>query len=621
MHASSDDSWWRSFEARLLLGALLLRLLYLSTILDNPFFQHPITDERQYDLWARAILAGEQFVPHYPYYEMPLHAFFLAGVYRIFGSEDLLYVRLVQVVLGTLNVAILYRLARRLFDEPTARVAGLLAAAYLPFLYYEGLLLKESVAVFLVNAALLLFVGALARPTPLGFWSGGVVLGLVALTRANALVLPPALLLAMWLHGRPAAAGRRLVAAVALLLGLAMAIAPATIRNKLESGEWVLLTVYGGQNLYTANNPANTVGDYLPVPFVNPTALAERVDFHRRAEALTGREMTPTEVSAYWKWRSLEFSFTHPSEQIQMIGRRFLRFWNYQEVPDNHSHEMFKRFSWVLRLPLPAYWLIAPFALVGMLLLRRRWLALSPLYFALSAYLLSMLPFWIMSRYRLPIVGILILFAAAGMVELHRRARTAGSLAASGQPAMGLAAACLFCWLPLTPPSAQELEHNLANGYVQAGRYAEAIALYEDLRKANPNPYTEVFLADALGRAGRVEEAFVLFKRLAAPDQPPGIRQRAYNFWGDLGRRAKQWAVAERAYRQAIALDRGDFGAWNNLALVLIGQERDAEAEEALQEAIRQAPEDSVARRNLEALHQQGRVPARGQPASAGARP
>src|SRR3989338_9448341 len=38
---SSDSparSWWRSFEARLLLGALFIRLLYLATILDNPYF-------------------------------------------------------------------------------------------------------------------------------------------------------------------------------------------------------------------------------------------------------------------------------------------------------------------------------------------------------------------------------------------------------------------------------------------------------------------------------------------------------------------------------------------------------------------------------------------------------
>lgn len=595
--APSLPSWQHSFEARLILGALLLRLLYLATILDNPYFLHPITDEAMYDLWAQALVAGEPFLDHYPYYDSPLPAYVLALIYGLFGHSYLM-VRVVQVLLGTLNVLILYRIAGRLFEATTAKVAGILAATYLPFLYYEGLLLKESVALFLLDSAILLILGALARPTWVAFWSVGVTVGLLSLSRINALALVAACLILITISLRSWTSGR---AALALLLGVVMAIAPVTIRNKLVSGDWIPITVSGGQVLYTANNPANQTGDLAPVPFVRPTSLFERIDFHRRAEAETGRRMTPAEVGAYWRHKSLAFSLEHPLTQVRMVGHRFLRFWNKEEMPDNHWIEIFKRFSWILRAPLPGYWLVAPFALVGLILLRRRQRELDLLYLVLVFYLLSLLPFWVSSRYRLPIVGVLILFAAAGMMESRRRALS-DQARAWLPPAILLAGACLFCWMPMAEPDVPSLERNLAYAYEQDKQYENAIAIYERLRTREQNPDNELYLANALGLAGRTDEATALLARLTEPGQPADVRRRAYNFSGDLARLAGQWIVAEQAYRGALSLDPTDYGAWNNLAVALTKQQRFDEGALALEQSITLAPEDGVARQNLALL-------------------
>jgi tetratricopeptide (TPR) repeat protein len=578
-----------------MVAALLLRLLYLSTILNTPYFDHPITDEALYDTWARAIVAGRPFI-EYPYYDSPLHAYFLALIYWIAGPDPLA-VRLVQAVLGTLNVLLLYRTARRWIGPDTAKVAGVLAACYSPFLYYEGLLLKESVALFLMDGAVLLLMAALAHPRVLAFWSLGAVLGILALSRVNALLLAPACLLAAWIRGI-----RSPIPAAALLLGLVMVIAPVTVRNRLVSGEWVLLTVSGGQVLYTANNPATASGDLAPVPFVRATSAFERVDFHRRAEADTGRRLTPGEVSSYWRRQSLLFLLEHPATAARMVARRFLRFWNAVEMPDNHSIEQFKRFSWLLRLPLPGYWLVAPFALVGLFLLRSRWRELSGLYLIFGFYLVSLLPFWISSRYRLPVVGVMILFAAAAMTELRKRAHVEprSRITLLG----GLVTACLVCWWPMGRPDASVLERNLAYAYEQDRKYPEAIAIYERLRREQRNPENDLYLANALGLAGRHEEAGRLLRDLAGSERPLWVRQRALAFSGDLARRAKQWREAEQAYRAALALDATEYGSWNNLGVVLVNQERFREAEKAFLRAIALAPEDDLARRNLESLRQ-----------------
>ncbi|MDE3035031.1 MAG: glycosyltransferase family 39 protein [Nitrospirota bacterium] len=577
-------------------GALLLRLLYLATILDSPYFLHPITDEAMYDAWAQALVAGQTFLD-YPYYDSPLPAYFLALIYGLFGHSYLM-VRLVQVFLGTLNVLILYRIAQRLFEPTTAKVAGLLAATYLPFLYFEGLLLKESVALFLLDSSVLLILGALARPTWLAFWSAGVTVGLLSLSRINALALVAACLILI-----VASLERRTMprAALALSLGVAMVIAPVTIRNKLVSGDWILITVSGGQVLYTANNPANQTGDLAPVPFVRPTSLFERIDFHRRAEAETGHRMTPAEVGTYWRHKSLAFSLEHPLTQARMVGQRILRFWNKEELPDNHSIEIFKRFSWVLRAPLPAYWLVGPFVLVGLILLYPRRRELGILYLSLAFYLLSLLPFWVSTRYRLPIVGLLILFAAAGMTESFRRVRT-GQARAWVPPAALLAGACLFCWMPMPMPDLPSLERNLAYAYEQDRQYEKAIEIYERLRGVEQNPDNELYLAHALGLAGRMDEARALLNKLTEPTQPASVRHRAFNFLGDLARLARQWPEAEQAYRAALTLDPTDYGAWNNLAVALTKQERYREGERALEQSILLAPEDRIARQNLELL-------------------
>lgn len=588
--------WWRSFDVRLVFGALLLRLLYLATILDSPYFLHPITDEAMYDNWAQSLVAGRTFID-YPYYDSPLPAYFLALIYGLFGHSYLM-VRLVQVFLGTLNVLILYRIARRLFDPTTAKLAGILAATYLPFLYFEGLLLKESVALFLLDSSVWLILGALARPTGLAFWSAGVTVGLLSLSRINALALVAACLILI-----VASLQRRTMvrSALALLLGVAMVIAPVTIRNKLVSGDWILITVSGGQVLYTANNPANQTGDLAPVPFVRPTSLFERIDFHRRAEAETGHRMTPVEVGAYWRHKSLAFSLEHPLTQARMVGHRLLRFWNKEELPDNHSIEIFERFSWVLRASLPAFWLVGPLALVGLVLLYPRRRELGVLYLSLAFYLLSLLPFWVSSRYRLPIVGLLILFAAAGMTESVRRART-GQVRAWAIPAALLAGACTLCWLPMPSPDLPSLERNLAYAYEQDRQYEKAIEIYERLRKTEQNPENELYLAHALGFAGQMEEARALLSKLTEPTQPASVRQRAFNFLGDLARLARQWPEAEQAYRAALALDPTDYGAWNNLAVALTKQERYREGERALEQSILLAPEDRIAKQNLDLL-------------------
>ncbi|HEX9669007.1 MAG TPA: tetratricopeptide repeat protein, partial [Thermoanaerobaculia bacterium] len=105
---------------------------------------------------------------------------------------------------------------------------------------------------------------------------------------------------------------------------------------------------------------------------------------------------------------------------------------------------------------------------------------------------------------------------------------------------------------------------------------------------------------------GRVEEAVALYRKLL--DEAPSAL-----VWTNLGNAEaarKQPALAEAAYRQALALDPGSGDALNNLAWLLLAQEgREEEAEELARRALaaggadRHLPLDTLAR----ALQAQGR--------------
>jgi tetratricopeptide (TPR) repeat protein len=95
--------------------------------------------------------------------------------------------------------------------------------------------------------------------------------------------------------------------------------------------------------------------------------------------------------------------------------------------------------------------------------------------------------------------------------------------------------------------------------------------------------------AVALEAAGRVEEAVALYRQLLE-ETPSAL------LWTNLGNAEagrEQWALAEAAYRQALALDPAHGDALNNLAWLLLEQgERLPEAEELARRAVAAARSD-----------------------------
>ena len=201
------------------------------------------------------------------------------------------------------------------------------------------------VPLFLFSALLWVLGRTLDASPPPRTWVGvGAILGALALTRENALVLSVALVLWMWSQHQEV--WRR---TVLLGVGVLIVLAPVALRNGVVGGEWHLTTSQFGPNFYIGNH-GEADGTYRPLRFGRGDALFERDDATALAEAAVGRELTPAAVSRYWVTRALTDIVAEPGRWFWLLGRKMALTVNAVEVADTESQYAHAEHSWPLML-------------------------------------------------------------------------------------------------------------------------------------------------------------------------------------------------------------------------------------------------------------------------------
>lgn len=403
--------------------AFAIRSLYIRLVAHQTSVMFPVVDARAYHDRALQILSGywQNAVGYQAFYQDPLYPFFLAGLYALFGDGSI-GVLLAQGALDSATVVLIFLLARQIFDYRTATLAGLLAAFYKLFFYYDALLLKVPLTLFLITLSLLLFVRAERRDTALGWFFGGLTLGLAMLTRGNYLLFTP--VVALWIVQNRRESLPRASRAVALVgLGVALAIGPVSIRNYWVADDFVLISSQAGQNFYSAHHRGNRSGIYQPPGWVHTNPAHEERAFRAKAEQALGRPLKPSETSAYWfaeGWKEIQ---ADPGHFAWHTFRKLALFFNHFEVPDNTSYYFFREHvTRLLKLPFPTYGALVPLAVCGMAWARRRRGASLLIAFFVS-YLAGILIFFTSSRIRIPVAPVVIIFSAFAILELGHRIR------------------------------------------------------------------------------------------------------------------------------------------------------------------------------------------------------
>ena len=409
--------------------AAILRLVYFAQVSQTHGFGTPLVDSRGYEEQALGILAGDWPRADQVFFVDPLYSYLLAGYHALFGL-DRTGLLVLQLALGTISAGLIQRLAAAILRPSEALLAGVFAAAYGVFFFYEALELKTSWSVFTVSSFLLALVHA-RRSAGLSALSG-LMLGLGVLLRGNLLALLPVACLWLAWPARVRRSGSGLARGLALFVGLALPLAPVTLHN-LAAGDFVLTTANAGQNFYIGNSPHNTTGSYVAPPGVRANPRFEEVDFKALAEEETGRELPASEISRFWFEKALTFIRDEPRRAAALLRTKLLLFFNRVEVPDNANFSWTREGVPLLRAPLPSWGLFVVLATIALCLRRPspRFLLLAAVVGTLAA---SVIAFFVTSRFRAPITPPLIVLAAAwpgALAEaLARRARLRIALAA-----------------------------------------------------------------------------------------------------------------------------------------------------------------------------------------------
>ena len=543
-------------------AALLLRLFYLWEARENPFFHGLGLDARYYDLRAREIVE-EGLIGDEAYFMGPLYPHLLALLYGAAG-RSLLLVRLLQAVISALVPVLVYRIGRRFFQPTEALVAAILAVMYGPLIFYTGSILYTTLAVTL----LLFILDRLTEPAPrrpaLHNFLTGLLFGLAAVGKGNVILFLPfaALAVARGTADRPRWNWR---APLLLLAGFAMIVSLTTARNYMASGDFVPLTSNGGLNFYIGNGPESS-GAYE-----KPRGLDVDHDpsGRRMMEKRLGVQLSPTEVSRIWRKRAMEFIRKDPAAELNLLLRKTVFVLSTFEIPQIESYHFQKRYSRLVAFLFIPFGVIAPLGLAA--IFRRRHTGAAPLAAFAGVYMLSIVLFFVLTRYRLPVVPVLMIYASTTLVAtVHqiRRKEWGGvvRIAAWTAPFVLL---CNVNFYSLSPDTGDAQSHyRLGIIRNSEGKIDEAIREYEESIRLDPN-YARSRLNLGEIRAVRSETAEAEEQFRAAARIDPEYAKARLNL-GTLLYRTGRVEEGRSELEKAVELDDEYGKAWLHLGAVAL---------------------------------------------------
>lgn len=235
----------------------------------------------------------------------PVFPFLLSLVYRVTGPDPLAG-ELLNAVLGALTVAVLYLLARRLFDRLAATIAAVFLAILPGSILWTDVLLSETLYAFMLVGFFALVAWLPRRPWAVAVL--GVAVGLAMLTRGEGVLLIPAVLAVWW----PELPRRQwLLSGFALVVVALLVVAPWSIRNTVALDTFVPLSTNASTTLWSGHNP-----DATGAQIYAPESLLRQVP--------TSGVAREVEESRLLRREALDYMTSHPLRELELIPLKLM---------------------------------------------------------------------------------------------------------------------------------------------------------------------------------------------------------------------------------------------------------------------------------------------------------
>lgn len=438
-------------------GLLIFLVSFISSLLFIFIFNQPLDpDAAQYDAIAVNISAGQGFslahsAPFLPtMLREPLYPYLLSIIYSLFG-HDYLWVKIFQGLLFSCTCFLTYYLARDVFGEKVAKLSSLLLAFCLTLANFCSYLLSELVTAFLLSLLVFSLVLAARKKKNSYFFIGGVILGLVSLSKTAMLLFLVIVAVGLFLLAKynKFSLKKTLASLVVFTLAFFMTILPWVYRNYKNFATFQI-SLRGGAALWERAYKLDYSNDYIKKALVfhfseylgsllfpgtverpRDFILATSAKSHAREEQLFRENFTPVQIDRIMreeavkkiKLHPIKFLIQTPLESLKMAEFIYLPVLNEDESINNfsalgHGRLILALLRGVFRL---CAYVILALAFVGLWKFRRQW---QDYFFpaSLIVYLNIIYSFtWGLGRYAVPLIPFYLIFACAGFTCLFKK--------------------------------------------------------------------------------------------------------------------------------------------------------------------------------------------------------
>jgi 4-amino-4-deoxy-L-arabinose transferase-like glycosyltransferase len=344
----------------------------------------------------------------------------LAGVAEI-GGRDMRAHQVTGMVIGLGLIVVAALVGRRYAGRRVGVVAAFLAAAYPGFWVLEAQILSEPLGLVVAGLLMLVLADLWERPTLARALLAGAASGALALVRSEQLALLAIAVAPILLLNPRVSIYRRLAWTGAATLTALVLLAPWTIYNLGRFEEPVLVSTNVGYTLHAGNCPATTYSGGL----IGSGDIKCNTTFAGRN--LTNLDQSQSDI----EFRQAAFENMRdnverlPATILARYGRTLGVFRPAQTV--GFAAAWAGSATWPVWAWVTSFWVIAPLAVYGSVLLRRartfQWPLVAPLLITLLVVTLA----YGEPRYHTPAdLGIIVL-AAVAFNHLMRRLRRPAS--------------------------------------------------------------------------------------------------------------------------------------------------------------------------------------------------
>jgi 4-amino-4-deoxy-L-arabinose transferase-like glycosyltransferase len=412
----ADTRFWIGIASAVVLGAVV-RIAYLVhgapvLVLGDGFGYHfeasRIADGLGY---TSAIGDVGAELAHHP----PGWVTLLAGVVE-FGWRDMRAHQVTGMIIGLGLIVVAALVGRRYAGRRVGVVAAFLAAVYPGFWVLEAQILSEPLGLVVAGLLMLVLADLWERPSLARALLAGAVSGALALVRSEQLALLAIAVAPVLLLNPRVSIYRRLAWTGAATLTALVLLAPWTIYNLGRFEEPVLVSTNVGYTLHAGNCPATTYSGRLMGTY----------------DVRCSQELGIRNLNLDQSQRDIEFrqaAFENMRDNVERLpatvlaryGRTLGVFRPAQTV--GFAAAWAGSATWPVWAWVTSFWVIAPLAVYGSVLLRRaktfQWPLVAPLLITLLVVTLA----YGEPRYHTPAdLGIIVL-GAVGLDHLTRRRR------------------------------------------------------------------------------------------------------------------------------------------------------------------------------------------------------